>query len=50
MSSEAQLKEKLRKIEALFARATVAGEKLAAGAAAERIRALLKESRGARKR
>ena len=43
MSSEAELKEKLRKIEALFARATVVGEKLAAGAAAERIRAQLKE-------
>jgi hypothetical protein len=43
MSSEAQLKDKLRKIEALFARATVAGEKIAAGAAAERIRAQLRE-------
>ena len=43
MSSEAELREKLRKIEALFARATVVGEKLAAGAAAERIRAQLKE-------
>ena len=46
MSSEAELKEKLRKIEALFARATVPGEKLAAGAAAERIRAQLKEVEG----
>ena len=46
MSSEAELKEKLRKIEALFARATVSGEKLAAGAAAERIRAQLKEVEG----
>ena len=43
MSSETELREKLRKIEALFARATLAGEKLAAGAAAERIRAQLKE-------
>ena len=43
MSSEAQLRDKLHKIEALFARATVAGEKIAAGAAAERIRAQLKE-------
>jgi hypothetical protein len=43
MSSEAELKEKLRKIEALFARATVVGEKVAAGAAADRIRAQLKE-------
>jgi len=43
MSSEAELKEKLRKIEALFAGATIAGEKGAAGAAAERIRAQLKE-------
>jgi len=43
MSSEAELREKLRKIEALFASATVVGEKLAAGAAAERIRAQLKE-------
>jgi hypothetical protein len=43
MSSEAALRDKLRKIEALFARATVAGEKLAAGAAADRIRAQLEE-------
>ena len=43
MSSEAELKEKLRKIEALFAGATIAGEKGAAGAAAERIRAQLKD-------
>jgi hypothetical protein len=43
MSSEAELKEKLRKIETLFARATVPGERLAAGAAAERIRGQLKE-------
>jgi hypothetical protein len=43
MPSEDRLKEKLRKIEALFAGATLAGEKIAAGAAAERIRAQLKE-------
>jgi hypothetical protein len=46
MSSEAELREKLRKIEALFARATVPGEKLAAGAAAERIRAQLRDVEG----
>jgi hypothetical protein len=44
MSSEAQLKEKLRKIEALFAGATFAGERMAAGSAAERIRAQLQET------
>ena len=38
MLSEARLREKLRKIEALYAGATTAGEKSAAGAAAERIR------------
>lgn len=36
--SEERLREKLRKIEALYAGATTAGEKAAAGAAAERIR------------
>lgn len=36
--SEQRLREKLRKIEALFAGAATAGEKAAAGAAAERIR------------
>jgi hypothetical protein len=36
--SEEHLREKLRKIEALYAGATTAGEKSAAGAAAERIR------------
>jgi len=46
MSGETELKEKLRKIEALFAGATFAGEKGAAGAAAERIRAQLKEVEG----
>lgn len=38
MASEEHLREKLRKIEALYAGATSAGEKAAAGAAAERIR------------
>lgn len=36
--TEERLREKLRKIEALYAGATSAGEKSAAGAAAERIR------------
>ena len=38
MTPEHILREKLRKIEALFAGAATAGEKAAAGAAAERIR------------
>ena len=38
MLSEDRLREKLRKIEALYAGATTVGEKSAAGAAAERIR------------
>lgn len=38
MTPEQTLREKLRKIEALFAGAATAGEKSAAGAAAERIR------------
>lgn len=38
MTSEERLREKLHKIEALYAGATTAGEKSAAGAAAERIR------------
>ena len=38
MTSEHILRDKLRKIEALFAGAATAGEKAAAGAAAERIR------------
>jgi len=42
MLSEDRLREKLRKIEALYAGATTAGEKSAAGAAAERIRSQLK--------
>lgn len=38
MTPEKTLREKLRKIEALFAGAATEGEKVAAGAAAERIR------------
>lgn len=38
MTDEAHLRDKLRKIEALFAGAATAGERQAAGAAAERIR------------
>jgi hypothetical protein len=38
MFTEDHLREKLRKIEALYAAAATAGEKSAAGAAAERIR------------
>lgn len=38
MSGEAHLRDKLRKIEALFAGAATAGERQAAGAAADRIR------------
>ncbi len=47
MSDEAQLREKLRKIEALFAGAGTEGERLAAEAARDRIRARLGEQ-GAR--
>src|SRR5216684_5518018 len=43
MSIESQLREKLRKIEALFAGAGTAGERLAAEAALERVRARLAE-------
>jgi hypothetical protein len=39
MSIESQLREKLRKIEALFAGASTVGERLAAEAALERVRA-----------
>ena len=42
MTAEQDLREKLRKIEALFAGAATAGEKAAADAAAERIRARLR--------
>ena len=38
MSTESQLREKLRKIEALFAGAGTTGERLAAAAALERVR------------
>lgn len=44
MSDEALLRDKLRKIEALFAGAGSVGEKLAAEAALERLRARLAES------
>jgi hypothetical protein len=43
MTIESQLREKLRKIEALFAGAGTAGERLAAEAALERVRASLAE-------
>ena len=43
MSDEAQLREKLRKIEALFAGAGTEGERLAAEAALARVRARLAE-------
>jgi hypothetical protein len=43
MTDEAQLRAKLRKIEALFAGAGTVGEKLAAEAALERVRARLAE-------
>jgi hypothetical protein len=43
MSTESQLREKLRKIEALFVGAGTAGERLAAEAALERVRACLAE-------
>jgi hypothetical protein len=44
MSTETHLREKLRKIEALFAGAGTAGERLAAEAALERVRAKLAET------
>src|SRR5579883_2515887 len=43
VSDEAQLREKLRKIEALFAGAGTIGERIAAEAALERLRARLAE-------
>ena len=43
MSDDARLREKLRKIEALFAGAGTEGERLAAEAALERVRARLTE-------
>ena len=45
-SPEARLRDKLRKIETLFSGAGTAGEKAAAAAAADRIRALLKNATG----
>jgi hypothetical protein len=45
MSTESQLRDKLRKIEALFAGAGTSGERLAAEAALERVRARLSELR-----
>lgn len=42
MTDESMLREKLRKIEALFAGAATVGEKAAAGAAADRIRERLR--------
>ena len=47
---EQTLRDKLRKIEALFAGAATAGEKAAAGAAADRIRERLKATSGREKR
>lgn len=44
MNADQALRDKLRKIEALFAGAATPGEKAAAGAAAERIRARLKQA------
>lgn len=46
MMQDQLLREKLRKIEALFAGAATEGERLAAGAAADRIRARLEEAAG----
>ena len=45
MDAEQRLREKLRKIEALFAGAATVGEKAAAGAAAERIRRQFAETK-----
>lgn len=47
MAPDAELRAKLRKIEALFAGAATPGERAAAGAAAERIRARLRQSQRA---
>jgi hypothetical protein len=44
MSPEEQLREKLRKIEALFAGAVTRGERVAAGAATDRIRERLNQA------
>jgi hypothetical protein len=48
MTSEEQLRTRLRKIEALFAGATTAGERVAAEAAHARIKDRLAEARRAR--
>ena len=49
MNPEQLLREKLRKIEALFAGAATEGERVAAGAAAERIRERLDQAAGKEK-
>jgi hypothetical protein len=49
MTPEQLLREKLRKIEALFAGAATEGERVAAGAAAERIRDRLGKAAGKEK-
>ncbi len=49
MTPEHSLREKLRKIEALFAGAATEGERFAAGAAAERIRERLGQATGKEK-
>ena len=49
MTPEQSLREKLRKIEALFAGAGTEGEKVAAGAAAKRIRDRLSQAAGKEK-
>ncbi len=49
MTHEQSLREKLRKIEVLFAGAATEGEKVAAGAAAERIRDRLGQAAGREK-
>ncbi|HXZ16512.1 MAG TPA: hypothetical protein VEH77_11165 [Roseiarcus sp.] len=46
MRIEDELRERLRKVEALFLGASTAGEREAAGAAADRLRAKLDEMRG----
>jgi hypothetical protein len=45
MTNEQDLIDKLRRIETLFARAATEGERVAAGAAADRVRQRLKETR-----
>ena len=50
MTPEQSLRERLRKIEALFAGAATEGEKVAAGAAAERIRDRLGQAVGKEKK